>query len=81
MELSLLTFSVLALVVVMTPGPTVLLALSNGTRFGIVVAGISAQRLRCPLWALCSAALTLLANVDKGPNDALLPTFSRQKNR
>ena len=35
MELSLLTFALLALVVVMTPGPTVLLALSNGSRFGI----------------------------------------------
>lgn len=40
MELSLLTFAVLALVVVMTPGPTVLLALSNGSRFGIAVAGV-----------------------------------------
>lgn len=39
MELSLLTFALLALVVVMTPGPTVLLALSNGSRFGIAVAG------------------------------------------
>ena len=39
MELSLLAFAFLALVVVMTPGPTVLLALSNGSRFGIVVAG------------------------------------------
>ena len=40
MELSLLTFAVLALVVVMTPGPTVLLALSNGSRFGITAAGV-----------------------------------------
>lgn len=39
MELSLLTFALLALVVVMTPGPTVLLALTNGSRFGIPVAG------------------------------------------
>ncbi len=39
MEISLLTFAILALVVVMTPGPTVLLALSNGSRFGIAVAG------------------------------------------
>lgn len=39
MELSLLTFALLALIVVMTPGPTVLLALSNGSRFGIAVAG------------------------------------------
>lgn len=39
MEISLLTFALLALVVVMTPGPTVLLALSNGSRFGIAVAG------------------------------------------
>jgi threonine/homoserine/homoserine lactone efflux protein len=38
-ELSLLTFAFLALVVVMTPGPTVLLALSNGSRFGIILAG------------------------------------------
>jgi threonine/homoserine/homoserine lactone efflux protein len=34
MELSLLTFALMALVVVMTPGPTVLLALSNGSKFG-----------------------------------------------
>ena len=39
MELSLLTFAFLALVVVITPGPTVLLALSNGSRFGFVAAG------------------------------------------
>lgn len=39
MELSLPTFALLALIVVMTPGPTVLLALSNGSRFGIAVAG------------------------------------------
>lgn len=39
MEISLLTFALLALVVVMTPGPTVLLALSNGSRFGLVPAG------------------------------------------
>ncbi len=35
MEFSLLTFAVMALVVVMTPGPTVLLALSNGSKFGL----------------------------------------------
>lgn len=34
MEVSLVAFALLALVVVMTPGPTVLLALSNGSRFG-----------------------------------------------
>lgn len=34
MEFSLFTFALMALVVVMTPGPTVLLALSNGSRFG-----------------------------------------------
>lgn len=39
MEISLLTFALLALVVVMTPGPTVLLALSNGSRFGVGAAG------------------------------------------
>ncbi len=39
MELSLRTFALLALIVVMTPGPTVLLALSNGSRFGFAVAG------------------------------------------
>jgi threonine/homoserine/homoserine lactone efflux protein len=39
MDVSLLTFAVLALIVVMTPGPTVLLALSNGSRFGVVAAG------------------------------------------
>ncbi|NYI29934.1 threonine/homoserine/homoserine lactone efflux protein [Sulfitobacter geojensis] len=35
MDISLLTFALLAVVVVVTPGPTVLLALSNGSRFGI----------------------------------------------
>ena len=40
MEPSLLAYVVLSLVVVMTPGPTVLLALSNGSRFGITVAGV-----------------------------------------
>lgn len=39
MDISLLTFALLALVVVMTPGPTVLLALSNGSRFGLGMAG------------------------------------------
>ena len=39
MELPLLTFALLSLLVVMTPGPTVLLALSNGSRFGLVPAG------------------------------------------
>ena len=39
MELSLLTFALMALLVVMTPGPTVLFALSNGSRFGIKRAG------------------------------------------
>lgn len=35
MDLSLLTFAVTTLVVVMTPGPTVLLALANGSQFGL----------------------------------------------
>lgn len=39
MELSLVTFALMALAVVVTPGPTVLLALSNGTRFGFGRAG------------------------------------------
>ena len=39
MEISLVTFALLALVVVATPGPTVLLALSNGSRFGLAPAG------------------------------------------
>lgn len=39
MELSLLTFALTAAVVVITPGPTVLLALSNGSRFGLGRAG------------------------------------------
>jgi threonine/homoserine/homoserine lactone efflux protein len=39
MELSLLTFGLIAFVVVGTPGPTVLLALSNGSRFGLGHAG------------------------------------------
>jgi len=39
MELSLITFSLMAFAVVSTPGPTVLLALSNGSRFGLARAG------------------------------------------
>lgn len=39
MEMSLLTFALLAVVVVVTPGPTVLLALSNGSRHGLAAAG------------------------------------------
>ena len=39
MDLSLVTFALLAAAVVTTPGPTVLLALSNGSRFGIGRAG------------------------------------------
>lgn len=39
MELSLVAFALMALAVVSTPGPTVLLALSNGSRFGMVRAG------------------------------------------
>ena len=39
MELTILTFALMALIVVMTPGPTVLLALSNGSRFGLGRAG------------------------------------------
>lgn len=39
MDVSLFTFALLAVVVVVTPGPTVLLALSNGSRFGIGAAG------------------------------------------
>jgi threonine/homoserine/homoserine lactone efflux protein len=42
MEVSGLTFALLALVVVMTPGPTVLPAPSNGSRFGIAAAGLGA---------------------------------------
>ncbi|MGB7318720.1 MAG: LysE family translocator [Planktotalea sp.] len=34
MDLPVLTFALMALVVIMTPGPTVFLALSNGPRFG-----------------------------------------------
>lgn len=39
MELSLTAFALMSFVVVMTPGPTVLLALSNGSRFGLTGAG------------------------------------------
>ena len=39
MEISLFTFAMMALIVVMTPGPTVLLALSNGSKFGVARAG------------------------------------------
>ncbi|WP_299778494.1 LysE family translocator [uncultured Roseobacter sp.] len=35
MELSLLTFALMAMIVVMTPGPTVLMALSNGSKYGL----------------------------------------------
>lgn len=38
MEFTLLAFSLLALVTVATPGPTVLLALTNGSRYGIAPA-------------------------------------------
>jgi threonine/homoserine/homoserine lactone efflux protein len=34
MDISLVSFALLSLIVVMTPGPTVLLALSNGSRYG-----------------------------------------------
>lgn len=39
MSLSILTFAMMTFLVVMTPGPTVLLALSNGSRFGVARAG------------------------------------------
>ena len=39
MDISLLTFALLAVVVVVTPGPTVLLALSNGSRHGLGASG------------------------------------------
>lgn len=39
MDISLFTFALMAAVVVMTPGPTVLLALTNGSRFGVRGAG------------------------------------------
>ncbi|MGP6087714.1 LysE family translocator [Antarctobacter jejuensis] len=35
MDLPLLTFAAMVLVIVATPGPTVLLALSNGSRYGV----------------------------------------------
>lgn len=38
MDISLVSFALLSLIVVMTPGPTVLLALSNGSRYGFVTA-------------------------------------------
>lgn len=48
MDLTLFTFAAMALVVVMTPGPTVLLALSNGSRFGFARSG----------WGILGAALS-----------------------
>ena len=39
MDLSLTTFALMSLAIVATPGPTVLLALSNGSRFGLIPAG------------------------------------------
>lgn len=39
MEFSLLAFALVSLVVVMAPGPTVLLSLSNGSRYGLATAG------------------------------------------
>lgn len=48
MDLSLLTFALMALVVVMTPGPTVLLALSNGSKFGF----------RSAAYGICGAAFS-----------------------
>ncbi len=41
MESPILTFALMAPVVVMAPGPTVLLALSNGSRFGFARAAYS----------------------------------------
>ena len=47
MDHMLLTFAVLSLVVILTPGPTVLLALSNGSRTGLtgVAYGIAGAAL------------------------------------
>lgn len=39
MDISLLTFGLVAFATVATPGPTVLLALTNGSRFGMMRAG------------------------------------------
>ena len=39
MDVTLVTFAFVALVTVGTPGPTVLLALTNGSRYGLRPAG------------------------------------------
>lgn len=56
MEFSLSTFALLALVVVVTPGPTVLLALSNGSRFGLGAAGFGIVGAALSDGALIAAA-------------------------
>ncbi len=56
MELSLLTFALMAAVVVATPGPTVLLALSNGSKFGIRRAGYGIARAALSDAVLIAAA-------------------------
>ncbi|WP_200798055.1 LysE family translocator [Roseivivax lentus] len=61
MELSLVAFALMSLVVVMTPGPTVLLALSNGSRFGLAAAGCGIAGA-----ALSDAVLILAAALGLG---------------
>ncbi|MCU0829110.1 MAG: LysE family translocator [Tabrizicola sp.] len=57
MDLSLATFALASLVVVTTPGPTVLLALSNGSRFGLAAAsyGIAGAALSDMVLILAAA--------------------------
>jgi threonine/homoserine/homoserine lactone efflux protein len=57
MDLSLATFALASLVVVTTPGPTVLLALSNGSRFGLAAAsyGIAGAALSDVVLILAAA--------------------------
>lgn len=63
--ISLVTFALLAFVVVMTPGPTVLLALSNGSRFGLGVKAVQFLTSRGTLWIdrVCGGILVLLGLV------------------
>ena len=57
MDITLITFSLIALITVGTPGPTVLLALTNGSRYGFRRAGLGvvAAALSDVVLIICAA--------------------------
>ena len=57
MDVTLITFAFVALVTVGTPGPTVLLALTNGSRYGVhrTRAGIMRAALSDVVLVTCAA--------------------------